>query len=69
MVDRGETASYQGCAGPRSAYGEYQIFRAEQPHYPIGPGNTGVGKSYRTQGECMNLEHLTLRTLPFEERV
>lgn len=36
MVDRGETASYQGCAGPRSACGECQIFRAEQTHYPIG---------------------------------
>ncbi len=50
MVNRGGTASYQGCAGPRSAYGEYQIFRAEQPHYPIGLGNTGGGEIYRTLG-------------------
>ena len=62
MVNRGETASYQGCAGPRSAYGEYQLFRAEQPHYPIGLGNAGVGGIYRTRGGCNRPEPGTLRT-------
>lgn len=62
MVNRGETASYQGCAGPRSAYGECQIFRAEQTHYPIG-SVTPVSARAVERGEGvtgLNLEHFTL---------
>lgn len=69
MANRGETASYQGCAGPRSAYGEYQIFRAEQSHYPIGPGNTGVGESYRTRGRCYEPGTLHTTDTSVEEHV